>query len=116
MPVSSRRDFARLSSGGVSRSSAHLVLKGIVDGEGEVRVSMSVSKRTRNAVARNRLRRRIRHAVLEVQDRGALRGGIYLIVAKENADSASYTDLITEVSQLSEKLVGRKGSNLQGAR
>lgn len=116
MPVSSRRDFARLSSGGVSRGSSHLVLKGIVDGEGEVLVSMSVSKRTRNAVERNRLRRRIRHAVLEAQNRGAWQGGIYLIVAKENADSASYTELVAEVSQLSEKLVGLKGPNPQGAR
>jgi ribonuclease P protein component len=82
----------------------------------EVRVSTAVSKRTRNAVKRNRLRRRLRHAVLEAQRRRVWQSGLYLIIPKESADSASYTELVTEVSQLSEWLVGRGSSDLQGAR
>jgi len=61
---------------------------------GGVRVAYSVGRRIGTAVARNRVRRRLRAALREVdRDRGGLDAGAYLVLAHPGARTVPYTEL-----------------------
>lgn len=58
------------------------------------RVAYGVGRHVGSAVTRNRVRRRLRAAVRELDDGGTgLVGGAYLVVAAAEAVDASYTEL-----------------------
>lgn len=60
----------------------------------DVRVAYAVGRRVGNAVVRNRLRRRLRAAVREIDaERGGLAPGAYLISARPEAAGRPYADL-----------------------
>lgn len=61
------------------------------DSVARVAVAFAISRRLGGAVTRNRLRRRLRSLMAEVED--SLRDGSYLITAGFHATELSYDDL-----------------------
>jgi ribonuclease P protein component len=62
--------------------------------DGDVRVAYSVGRRVGTAVDRNRVRRRLRAAMRDVdRERGGLSSGAYLVVARPEAGNTAYTEL-----------------------
>ena len=61
---------------------------------GDVRVAYGIGRRVGTAVVRNRVRRRLRAAVHEVdRERGGLSPGAYLVLARPEAGAAAYAEL-----------------------
>ena len=61
---------------------------------GDVRVAYAIGRRVGPAVVRNRLRRRLRAAVRDLdRSRGGLAAGAYLISLRPEAAQRSYRDL-----------------------
>jgi ribonuclease P protein component len=93
-PVSSKRTFAALGSSGRKGASGPLRIRFLADpdGAGTVQVAYAISKRTGNAVVRNRIRRRLRAAVDVVA--GEMAPGAYLVFPARGAATAPFKELI----------------------
>ncbi len=76
-------DFRRVYREGSRRATALLVIHSLPNERGEVRLGLAVSRRAGPAVARNRMRRRVREAVRAYAPRIA--GGIDLVVTPRAA-------------------------------
>ena len=101
--LKTNREFARVFKQGKSAGHKDLVILGRKGRSKETRVGFCISRKTGNAVARNRLRRRLKEIIRHT-------GGIkprweIVIIAKPTSTSLSFQDLQT----LTEKLLTRLG-------
>jgi ribonuclease P protein component len=87
-----REDFAHVSAQGRTRADRLLVMRYVPNGQVHDRFGISISRRLGGAVARNRLRRRLRE-ILRRDDHDSRRGWDILIVARPGAISASFDEL-----------------------
>jgi ribonuclease P protein component len=77
-------------------------------GEGGVRVAYAVGRRVGPAVVRNRVRRRLRAAVRELDRSGAgLADGAYLIAVRPGAADRSYRELRADLAEACAAATGR---------
>lgn len=60
----------------------------------DFRIGLTVTKKTGNAVERNRIRRRLREATRAVLPQGAKAGHDYVLVARRAALTAKYRNLV----------------------
>ncbi|MEP9354996.1 ribonuclease P protein component [Xanthobacter sp. KR7-65] len=99
-----RRDFlaaAKAERAGVSS----VLMQGRDRGDdGPVRVGFTVTKKTGNAVIRNRIRRRLREAVRRVLPEAGRAGFDYVLVAREAALRTPFDGLVTEIERAVRKL------------
>lgn len=86
-----QQDFNRVYKRGVSRAYPAFVLHRRHTGSGR-RFGFSVSKRLGNAVSRNRVRRRLRHAVYGLRELFPA-GADYVFVARSAAARTDWTQL-----------------------
>ncbi|MDI6771164.1 MAG: ribonuclease P protein component [bacterium] len=90
--LSQEEDFRRVYREGSRRTTALLVLHARPNGTESVRVGLVVGRRLGGAVARNRVRRRLREAIRA--ERGRIRSGADLVVVpRRAAAAASYAAL-----------------------
>ncbi len=87
----SSRDFLRVLRRGSRRRHGALVLVWLPGLPGPPRLGLVVSKGTGNAVTRNRIKRRLRHAVREVDLEP---GTDYVIVARKEVAEVSFDQLV----------------------
>jgi ribonuclease P protein component len=64
------------------------------------KVALAVSRAAGGAVARNRIRRRVRAALRELRVDGALPTGTYLVTAGPEARTEAWTSLVTTLRDL----------------
>ncbi len=62
------------------------------------RLAMSVSKKLGNAVLRNRLKRQIKHVILDFD--GKLKNNNYFIIARKDCIDLSYKDRVYQLKKL----------------
>ncbi|TNM38435.1 ribonuclease P protein component [Nocardioides albidus] len=79
------------------------------------RVGFVVSKAVGNAVVRNRVKRRLRHAVRPTLE-GLPPGAVLVVRAQAAAATASYPELVGELARCLDRVVGPKPAHLQEAR
>ena len=75
------------------------------------RVAFAISRRVGNAVARNRLRRRLRAVFAELAGQG-LQPGAYLVSAQPNATELSYSELRSDVQRALNRLNERTSQGI----
>ena len=76
--------------------------------DGPPRVGLTVSKNIGNAVARNRVKRRLRHTVRDVQLQPAMD---YVIIARKSILDASYPTLVGWLGRAHDELASQRMSS-----
>ncbi len=100
-----RKDFLRIQRSGVKVSSHPLVALALENGWNVTRVGITVSGKVGNAVARNRIRRRLREIFR--RQRARLPGGIdVVLIASPKAAGADFSALHAAYCSLASKLQG----------
>ena len=104
------RDFRVVYQQGIRRHSEHLVLRALstktVDEQSQInpsRIGVSIGKKvSKKAVVRNRIKRQIQSAFLQLQPR-ILNGWQLVIVVKPTAIECKYDDFLRELEELLKK-------------
>lgn len=95
------RDFRRVLKEGKRKTVGGIVLVAAPAGQGPPRVGLTVSKSIGSAVTRNRVKRRLRHTVRDVQLQPAMD---YVIIARQSIVDASYPTLMGWLGRAIEEL------------
>jgi len=109
--IRERRSFERLRADGRRVRSEHLWCTFLADPAARPpRVGFAIGRAAGSAVARNRLRRRLR-AIISASARSAdISPGWLLVGSRGNIDELSYDQLVTEWARLATELRGRDGA------
>lgn len=97
-----RADFLRLNKGG-KRVTPYFILRYLPSGIEGSRVGLTVTAKCGNAVARNRIKRRLRAAVRAVMPQHAAGGMDYVLIARAEAADKLCND---DFRRLCDALVG----------
>ena len=95
-------DFTRLYRSGRSQKAKNAVILVKNNRQGVTRVGFSVSKKIRNAVKRNRCRRRLREAVYSYNDR-IKKGFDIVFVARHQDIEPPYSEIVRDIGYLLSK-------------
>lgn len=101
--LKTNRDFERVFSRGKSAGHRDLVILARKGRAREFRVGFCISRKTGNAVTRNKLRRRLKEIIREYKDQLRPRWEI-VIVAKETSKDLTYQELRKLTGKLLTKL------------
>ena len=92
-----RKDFVNLNRLGKRAHTAHFIIIFMENGLGIERIGLTASKKTGNAVKRNRIKRRIRE-FFRLHKRDFPQGFDVVIVAKKGADILDFWQIKEELS------------------
>ncbi|MBE3520167.1 MAG: ribonuclease P protein component [Firmicutes bacterium] len=95
--------FPQVMEQGRSRANRYLVLYYLPEPENEVRLAISVPRKAAKAVARNRVKRRVRE-VFRVAAGNLKAAGQFAFIVRKNAISASFQELEWAVKDLLRKM------------
>ena len=110
-----QRDFRRIFAGG-RRYHGRYMTAVVADAgaPGAVRLAFVTSRKVGNAVKRNRVRRRLRHAAWDLVETGSAPHDVVLI-ARRSAVNAKYGALHAEISTLLERAGVIEKSGMSGS-
>ncbi len=89
--VKKDQDFKALFDAGKSVANRKFVIYHLPRGKAHFRVGLSVSKRLGNAVTRNRIKRRLRHVIMELSDGLATQD--FVIICRQGVQDLDYHDM-----------------------
>ncbi|KND20194.1 ribonuclease P [Pannonibacter phragmitetus] len=112
-----RSEFLAVAKGGRTDRRA-FALQGLKRAdEGPARVGYTVTKKTGNAVERNRIKRRLRAAVAQLEDETVPSGADFVIIGRRAALNQPFADLVRELNSGLKPALERKGNgSWQGCR
>ena len=97
--IPSRAGFLAARASGIKAVSAGFVLQAVPTGRDQWRLGLTASKKTGNAVRRNRARRRLR-ALARTELAARARAGIdYVIIARHGTVDRSWSDLTNDLDK-----------------
>lgn len=89
--VKRERDFNDIFTKGRNVANRRFVIYSLPKEQHHFRVGLSVSKKLGNAVMRNRIKRRIRHVLIEYADQ--LTSEDFVIIARKGVENLSYQEI-----------------------
>jgi ribonuclease P protein component len=98
-----RADFLRAKRGRKQHANC-LSVQCIANDSVAIRVGLTVSKHCGNAVARNKIKRRLRHCVREIFPAHAAPGHDYVIIARKEAASIEFAELLRQFTHCLSRL------------
>lgn len=100
-----RSDFLRAQGSGKKWVATTMVLQIVENGLEKPRYGLTVSKKTdKSAVVRNRIRRRLRSAALEILGPRAKPGIDYVLVGRPPGGTKDYADIVKDLTWCLKKL------------
>ncbi|MEZ5321393.1 MAG: ribonuclease P protein component [Microthrixaceae bacterium] len=103
-PLTGRGRFEAVRRDGRTVSDGEIRIRFRLDGGDQVRVAYAISSRGSTAVGRNRLRRRLRAALADLDRRDAIPSGDYVVSAVRRTAEIPFPDLIGRILKLLEKI------------
>ena len=97
--IPSRAGFLAARASGIKAVSASLILQAVPTRHDVWRLGLTASKKTGNAVRRNRARRRLRALARAELMRHARPGTDYVIIARHNTADRPWPDLVRDLDQ-----------------
>ena len=97
--IPSRAGFLAARASGIKAVSAGFVLQAVPTGRDQWRVGLTASKKTGNAVRRNRARRRLRALARTELAARARAGTDYVIIARHGTVDRSWSDLTNDLDK-----------------
>jgi len=98
--IKKRQDFVALRNGARANSPGFLLAARPNKAAGEgARIGLTVTKKIGGAVARNRIRRRLRAAVREIFPQFARAGMDYVLIARKAAYNRNYSLLLDDMKR-----------------
>lgn len=106
--ITDRRSFQALRSSRARARSGSCSVTWLppTDPASPPRAGFAVGKPVGGAVVRNRIRRRLRAAMRELQSAGRLPGGTYLVGARPEAATAAWPDLVASLDDAVHRATG----------
>ena len=95
--IPSRAGFLAARNSGVKAVAIGFVLQAAVTGRDDWRVGLTASKKTGNAVRRNRARRRLRALARTELAKHARSGTDYVMIARHGTAERSWDDLVADL-------------------
>ena len=101
--LKTRADFLRVAAGRRRAARPGLVLQAAVrppqaDAGEKVRVGFTASRKVGNAVVRNRAKRRLRAAAVEILSRDGRPGIDYVLIARAATGERAYAELVADLA------------------
>ena len=93
--VKKEKDFDAIFKKGASVANRKFVIYRLENNETHFRVGLSVSKRLGNAVTRNRVKRRLRHALMDMSSQ--LEHQDFVVIARKGVEDLSYQDIYSNL-------------------
>jgi len=98
--IKKRADFLALRKArGKGVPSFLMVARDRQDGEDNIRVGYTITKKMGNAVHRNRIKRRLRAAASQIFPTNAAPGHDYVLIARPKALTRNFTDLLDDMKR-----------------
>ncbi len=113
--VKSEKDFQRVFHDGESKANRQFVIYTLPkENQKHYRVGISVGKKIGNAVVRNQVKRRIRHALMELEKERAFDHTLdFVVIARNPVNQMEYSEIkksLLHVLTLSNVIVSDDGS------
>lgn len=96
--IKRQQDFDAIFKANHSVANRRFVVYQLERQQGHFRVGLSVSKKLGNAVTRNRIKRRLRHALQELKPH--LRTADFVVIARQGVQELSYQDLLKNLTHV----------------
>ena len=93
-----RADFLAAAAGAKGHTAGFVLQMRARDDAGPARVGFTVSKKVGNAVARNRVRRRLREAVRRTPEQALRAGCDYVLIGRQSAIALPFDRLVRDLS------------------